>query len=207
MKKFLFVLVLVGAISVANAQFFNFGVKGGFNYNSNGDLRIDNLPSLSSNEESGYHFGVLAEIKLPFWMYIRPELLYTHTESSYKGELNKTKLKLDKLDMPVLVGFRIFGIGRFFFGPTFQYIIDTSLNKTTFIDNIEKISSDDFTVGGLVGVGLDLGRIGIDFRWEKGFSESEAQFIGDVIGKEDPVEINIDTRPQQFILSFYYKFK
>ena len=73
-------------------QFLNFGFKGGVNYNVNGDLRaavteIDLYsPVFKSSEEVGYHIGMLAEIKLPLFLYIRPELVYTHTESSYKSE-------------------------------------------------------------------------------------------------------------------------
>ncbi len=206
MKKLLFIIILFGTFSVTNAQFFNYGIKGGLNYNSNGDLRLlnnlaDVIP-ISSNEEAGFHIGFFSEIKFPFWLYLRPELVYTHTESSYQGLLNnKSKLKRDLIEAPILVGFRVFKIGRFFFGPSFQYAINTNLS----IDNVKKISSDDFTVAGQVGIGINLGRIGADIRWETGFTDSEAAFIGSLIG-EDNINLLVDTSQQQFILSFYYKF-
>jgi len=206
MKKIFFILVLVGTLPIANAQFVNFGIKGGINYNSNGDLSFESINnSLSSNEETGYHFGVLAEIKFPLFLYIRPELLYTHTESSYQGLSNKSKLKKDLIEAPILVGFRVFKIFRFFLGPSFQYAINTDFESNSF-NKIKKISSDDFTVAGQVGIGLNLGKIGVDVRWEKGFSDSEAAYIGGFIG-EDNVNLLVDTSQQQFILSFYYKFK
>ena len=68
------------------------------------------------------------------------------------------------------------------------------------------MSSDDFSVGGQIGIGLELGRIGADIRWETGFTDTEAIFVGDVLDGFGGESIKIDTSPQQFILSFYYKF-
>ena len=126
MKKLLLTFLLVASIATVNAQVFNFGIKGGINYNSNGDLRgsgfseiVDNV-KISSDEETGFHVGILTEMKLPLWLYLRPELYYEHTESSYKGEHDKTKLKLDKINAPILIGIRFLGIGRIFLGPSFH---------------------------------------------------------------------------------------
>jgi hypothetical protein len=114
---------------------------------------------------------------------------------------------MDKIEAPVLVGFRVLKIGRFFFGPSFQYIINSDLSRTENLNKITKLNSDDFTVSGQIGLGLNLGRFGGDVRWETGFTESEANFIGNVIGNDTPVALNVDTSHQQFIISFYYKFK
>ena len=212
MKKVFFILLLIGSFSLANAQIFNFGIKGGINYNSNGDLRgtgfseiVDNV-RISSDEETGYHVGILTEMKLPLWLYLRPELYYEHTESSYKGEHDKTKLKLDKINAPILIGIRVLKIGRVFLGPSFHYTISTDLKDTPSFDNVKKIRSDDFSVGGQIGVGLNFGKFGADIRWETAFSDTEATFVGDALETIGAEAIRIDTSPQQFILSFYYKF-
>lgn len=213
MKKIILILLMIGSFSIANAQFLNFGIKGGINYNSNGDLRsldfsdISENVKISSEEETGYHFGVFTEMKLPLWLYVRPELYYEHTESSYEGAVDKTKLKLDKINAPILVGIRVLSIGRVFLGPSFHYTISTDLKDTPSFNNIKTISSDDFSVGGQIGIGLELGRIGADIRWETGFTDTEAIFVGDVLDGLGGESIKIDTSPQQFILSFYYKFK
>ena len=191
----------------AHAQFLNWGIKGGVNYNENGDLRAINLGNpitLSSNEEVGYHIGILSEIKLPLFLYIRPELVYTHTESSYKLNDDQGTLKLDKLELPVLVGFRVFKIGRFFFGPNFSYIMNTKLSVPESVEGVSNVSSDDFLVSGQIGLGLNFGKIGADIRWETGFSDSEASFIRNSTDLDFAL---VDTSHSQFILSFYYKFK
>ena len=211
MKKiYLFVIVFCFALT-ANAQFLNWGIKGGINYNQNGDLKSLNaadeiIDKFSSNEEIGYHFGLLAEIKLPLFLYLRPELIYTHTESSYNFDEGDGKLKMDKIELPLLVGFRVLKIGRLFFGPNFSYIIDTKLSAP---ESIKNVDYDDFTVSGQIGLGLNFGKIGADIRWETGFTDSQASFISDTFVPDDS-DFNIgyaDTSHSQFILSFYYKFK
>ncbi|MEL4454663.1 porin family protein [Lutimonas vermicola] len=207
MKNLCLFLVLFCFALSAHAQFLNWGIKGGINYNENGDLRTiaDGGPlSFSSSEEVGYHIGILSEIKLPLFLYIRPELIYTHTESSYKLEGDKSKLKMNKLELPVLLGFRVFKIGRFFFGPNFSYVMNTKLSVPESIERVSNLTSDDFLVSGQVGLGLNFGKLGADIRWETGFSDSEASFIRE---NTDIDFALVDTSNSQFILSFYYKFK
>ena len=211
MKNLYLFLVFCCLTFSANAQFLNWGIKGGVNYNVNGDIyALDSsdeiFDTFSSSEEIGYHFGILAEIKLPLFLYIRPELIYTHTESSYDFGNDNGKLKMDKLELPVLVGFRVFKIGRFFFGPNFSYIIDTKLSAP---ESIKNVTYDDFTVSGQIGLGLNFGKVGADIRWETGFTDSQASFISENVAP-DSSDFNFgyaDTSHSQFILSFYYKFK
>lgn len=211
--KNLVILLFVFCLSIsANAQFLNYGLKGGINYNANGDLRAFDtsgamITDLSSNEEVGYHIGLLSEIKLPLFLYIRPELIYTHTESSYEIANDKSKLKMDKLELPVLLGFRVLKFGRFFFGPNFTYVLNTKLSVPETIESVSNVNYDDFIVSGQVGLGLNFGKIGADIRWETGFSDSEAGFINDNLTPDNAELVLVDTSHSQFILSFYYKFK
>ncbi len=208
MKKVFLTFLLITSISVANAQIFNFGIKGGLNYNSNGNMKVDvlNIPNnlkISSDQETGYHIGILTEMKLPLWLYLRPELYYTHTESSYSNEGTKAELTMDKIDAPVLLGLRFLKIGRIFLGPSFHYNINTKLKGSDIIDDFKKVSSDDFTVGAQFGLGLEIGKLGVDIRWETGLSDSEAKYIYDNI---DLGGLTVDTSQQLFMLNIYYKF-
>lgn len=211
MKKLFFIVLAVGFFSTAQAQFLNFGIKGGLNYNSNGDLNgisdlIDDV-KISSDQDTGYHFGVFTEINIPL-IYIRPELVFTHTLSGYSDNEFNSELAIDKIDVPILVGIKILKIGRIFAGPSFQYILNTDFKDSSVYDNVKEISSDEFSMGMQLGIGLEFGKLGADIRWEKGISETEANFIGDIVGSEEiDQKISIDTRPEQFIISVYYKFK
>lgn len=207
MKKFIFILVLVLAVFKVESQIFNGGIKAGLNYNSNGDLVADiNNIKISSDGDTGFHAGIFAEMKLPLFLYIRPELVYTHTKSGYEYEGENSDLTIDKIDAPVLVGIRFLRIARVYLGPTFQYIINTDLSFSESFDNFTKQGSTDFSVGANFGAAIELGKFGVDFRWERGLSDSEIKYTASVI-EDNNINVNIDTRPQQFILGVYFKFK
>ncbi len=173
-----------------NAQKGNsFGIKAGLNYNANGDY----FQSISENAQDpdrniGYHIGVFG--KLGNDLYFRPELVYTSTKSDY----NSNDFDMKKLDLPLLVGAKIIGPVSVFGGPSFQYIVDTEFDGIS-IDNVE----NDFSVGLNFGIGLTFNKIGIDLRYERGFSENEATFIGNNLG--EGALSRIDIRPDQLILS------
>lgn len=196
-------MLVLGSIFSTNAQFLNFGVKGGLNYNSNGDLEYDiNNIKISSDSDTGFHIGVFAEIDLPLALYIRPELLYTKTQSSYSEQGN---LSINKIDAPILLGLEFLKIGRIFIGPSFQYIINSDLKSSDIYNEIKEDGFDSFSMGMQFGAGVEFGKLGVDLRWERGLSDTEADFLG--ISDDIINNITIDTRPQQFILSVYYKFK
>lgn len=167
----------------------SFGLKAGLNYNANGDY----FESISNNAQDpdrniGYHIGVFGKIGND--LYFRPELVYTSTKSDY----NSNDFDMKKLDLPLLVGAKIIGPVSVFGGPSFQYILDTEFDGIN-IDNVE----NDFSVGLNFGIGLTFNKIGVDLRYERGFSENEATFIGNNLGQG---AVNrIDTRPDQLILS------
>lgn len=167
----------------------SYGIKAGLNYNSNGNY----FKAIGDNAENperniGYHVGVFGKIGKR--LYIRPELIYTSTKSSYDSE----DFSIKKIDAPILVGTKIIGPVNVFIGPSLQYILHTEFNGID-INDIE----DDFSLGLNFGLGLNLNKIGIDLRYERGFSNNEVTFIDDNLGTG--VVSRIDTRPDQLILS------
>ncbi|MEH6535485.1 MAG: porin family protein [Psychroserpens sp.] len=167
----------------------SYGFKGGLNYNANGDY----FESISENSQNpdrniGFHIGVFGKIGTD--LYFRPELMYTSTKSDY----DSAEFTMKKIDAPLLVGIKVIGPISVFAGPSLQYILDTDFEGIN-IDNVE----DDFSIGLNFGIGLNLNKIGIDLRYERGFSDNEAVFIGNNLG--EGVVSRIDTRPDQLILS------
>ena len=163
----------------------SFGIKGGLNYGSTGDFENE-IPDRAENPDDkiGYHVGFFAKADLGR-VYIRPELLYTKLNSEY----SVGQFEVEKIDAPIFVGLNIIGPLNVFAGPSLQYILDTELQDID-VDDV----MDEFSVGAQFGVGLDLGRLGIDLRYERGFKENEVEFSG----------INpsrIDTRPEQLIVA------
>ena len=182
----LFISVALPAVTIAQtAQ--GIGIKAGLNYNANGDY----FESINSNAQHpdrnvGYHFGLFG--KIGDQLYFRPEVIYTSTKSDY----NDDSFIMQKLDAPLLVGLKILGPISVFGGPSLQYILDSEFEGVA-INNIE----DEFSVGLNFGIGLNFKKLGIDVRYERGFSENEATFIGNNGGNVN----RLDTRPDQLIVS------
>lgn len=168
------------------------GIKGGLNYNGNGNFFADATAAAEDPDRAvGYHLGIYG--KLGNRLYVRPELVFTRVSSDY----NQGDLKISKLDVPVLVGVKVFGPLHAFAGPSFQYILGGEIRDVN-IQDVEK----DFTVGANLGIGVNLGRLGLEVRYERGFTENEVNFINsnilDTAGR-------VDTRPEQVIFSASYK--
>ena len=194
MKRTLLIMVvaLFGATAFAQSG-SGFGIKAGLNYNGNGDF-FESAGAAARNPDRniGFHAGVFG--KIGNRIYLRPELVYTSISSDYDDD----DFKMQKLDVPVLVGAKVFGPLHVFAGPAFQYILDTDFEGIS-VDDID----NDFTVGLNIGAGVNLGRLGIDVRYERGFGDNEARFINTNITTVGPSRI--DTRPEQVILSVSLK--
>lgn len=163
------------------------GLKAGLNYNANGNY-FESINNNSKNPDRnvGYHIGLFG--KIGDQIYFRPEVVYTSTKSDYDDD----SFKMQKLDAPLLVGLKVLGPLSVFGGPSLQYILDSEFDGIA-INNVE----NDFSVGLNFGIGLNFKKLGIDLRYERGFSDNEATFLGN-----NGINTNrLDTRPDQLILS------
>ncbi len=198
MKKLLIISgLLLSGIAVAQSG-SGFGIKAGLNYGSTGDFRNEITNNVENPDSKiGYHAGIFGKVDLGP-VYIRPELLYT----KLTGEYTIGDLIVKKIDAPILVGVNVIGPVHVFAGPSLQYIVDTDFESNDVNLDLGD-AQDDFTVGAQFGVGLNLGRLGIDLRYERGFNENEAEFINDNTSLE---RSRIDTRPEQLILALSLGF-
>ncbi len=192
--------LLVAAFAMFSIAAFSqsdsgFGIKGGLNYSANGDyFESIGAAAREPDRNVGYHIGIFGKIGVSR-IYLRPEWIYTKTKSDYDGD----KFDISKLDLPVLVGIKIIGPLHVFAGPAFQYILDTEFDGIG-INDIE----NDFTVGANLGAGVNLGKLGIDIRYERGFSDNEASFINTNITEVETTS-RVDARPDQVIVSLSLK--
>ena len=195
-KKLVFssILFLLVTIGINAQKGSSFGIKAGLNYSANGDY-FESIGDNAQNPDRniGYHIGAFGKIGNQF--FLRPELVYTATKSSYDSD----DFSMKKIDLPVLVGAKVIGPVNVFAGPSLQYILDTDFDGIDIND-----VADDFSIGLNFGVGLQLNKIGIDLRYERGFSDNEAVFIDNNLG--NGVVSRIDTRPDQLILSLSVAF-
>ncbi|WP_235318222.1 porin family protein [Polaribacter sp. Hel1_85] len=201
MKKVILILCLAfGFSQISNAQ-VAFGLKGGLNYNSNSIKEVKTDVFDGAKSKTGYHAGIWLRFKIPvIGLYLRPELVYTNLENevTYDNSVaaaKTTTYNFQKIDIPVLLGKKIFGIGNIYVGPSFQYILDSDFG----FDDIKDVETSGFTAGLQFGGGIELGKLGIDVRWERAFSGVESTFIGTA------GDVNFDTRVNQIIVGLSYR--
>jgi hypothetical protein len=165
----------------------SYGIKAGLNYNANGDY-FESIQAASDNPDRniGFHIGIFG--KLGNDLYFRPELVYTNTKSDYTA----SDFKMQKIDAPLLVGVKILGPFSLFGGPSFQYILDSEFDGIS-INDID----NDISVGLNFGAAINFKKFAVDLRYERGFSNNEAQFLSN----NNIDTSRIDTRPDQLILS------
>ena len=172
MKKVLLALILcVGISQYSNAQ-LQVGLKAGVNYNSDSFSDVSNDVFDGAKSKTGYHAGLWFRAKLPLiGLYLRPEIVYTEltNDVTYDNSLlvrRTTDFKVRKIDVPVLLGKKIFGVGNIFAGPSFQYILSSDFG----LNDLSEVSISNFSLGIQLGGGVEFGRLGIDVRWERGYN-------------------------------------
>tara|TARA_B100000767_G_C19769483_1_gene539221 strand:- start:3156 stop:3764 length:609 start_codon:yes stop_codon:yes gene_type:complete len=188
------IIFLITAFSL-KAQ-LGFGIKAGLNYDSLANLKDQSIPTTihSKGSKTGYHVGFYGNLNLVLF-YIRPEIQFTKINTSVEN-LN---IGLSKIEVPILLGYKILGPLSVFVGPSFQYILDEKVKGFTLTE-----IKDNFTIGAQIGTRLSLGIFGLGIRYERGFTDNDLKIIG-----VDGINTNgrINTRPNQVILSASFKLK
>lgn len=189
MKRTLIILLLMTSSAMIAQS--SFGVKGGLNYGDNGVIEFNDISTAGDTDSKvGYHLGFYYRAVMGGF-YLKPELLYTKTKTTFNYNNDEADYDVSKLDLPILVGIRVIGPVHAFAGPSLQYIMDNDFERFS-IGEVE----NKFTVGAQFGAGIQFSGIGVDVRYERGLSENQAEFLdlNDNPGR-------IDTRPDQFIVS------
>lgn len=202
MKKLMFMLLLLTATSAVVAQSAKFGIKGGLNFGSTGEITNLSGENFEGDNQLGYHVGILTQFKLA-GIFVQPEVIYTSLTTDYAGaESVNADYELSKLDIPVLLGFDVIGPLNVKLGPSFQYILN---NELVVNDLSTQDPENNFTVGYQLGVGLQLGKLGLDLRYESAFTENDTSVTQDITNTAIE-QFTIDSRPTQWILSVSYVF-
>ena len=164
-----------------------FGIKGGLNYNSNGQYFKDAEAIWGSPKNNlGYNLGLFGKVNAGP-VFLRPELNYTNL----KSEINSVQLQTQRLDAPVLVGINLLGpLVSVFAGPSFHYYIEDELRDFEF---------DKFNAGYQFGIGLNLGNVGLDLRYERVLN-------GQTVNIDNVFTGDGDFRYQQLMLGLSFKF-
>jgi hypothetical protein len=181
-----------------------FGIRGGINSSriitedviSTPDYKIT-FPSYAM---VGYHMGVVGQYET-FNFFVQPEILYTITRndinvynlhSGNQGDPNIAVQKLNRIDVPVILGYK-FKIVKLMAGPLATFIISdgSELQDMTGYE----IQFNTAVFGYQAGVGLDVGKLAVDVKYEGNFSKVSDGII--VNGNT----LNYESNQSQFTLS------
>jgi hypothetical protein len=197
MKKVILIICLAFSFSQTTTAQVDFGLKAGVNYNSESIKNVSEDIFEGAESKTGYHAGIWLRFKIPvIGFYIRPELVYTNLENDVRYKNNGTSYSFQKIDIPVLLGKRFFGVGTVFAGPSFQYILNSDFS----LNDISSVDADGFSVGLQFGAGIELGNLGIDVRWERGLNTVESTFLNAISER-----VTFDTRVNQIIIGLSYQ--
>ena len=211
MKKTILIIAAITLVTTAHAQFFSIGLKGGI---SSSKAQVDEAFSIDNstvkyktgNAKLGWHVGLYTRIKISK-LYIQPEVLF----SSTGGEIEVTQdgistpeiaeIDLNKLDVPVMVGFFLTKSVRIFVGPTFSYLISDNIKGTELISDIRQ-NYNNATIGYQAGLGFDISRLSLDLKYEGNLSK-----LGDSVTIPGINQtFSTDLRNSQFIASVGFRF-
>jgi len=165
MKSYLiaFIVAAFMAVSSADAQNINFGVKGGLNvYNLEGNSNSD------FDSKIGVNFGVLGQTQLNEFFSLQPEIVYSKQGAKSGG----TKIKLDYINVPVLIQYMFDNGFRLQSGPQLSFMMNAEgENNGSTLNLEENYKSMDlgFSIGG--SYLHTANGFGIDVRYNHGLSD------------------------------------
>ena len=216
MKKLFLSTLLLALCFDVSAQSFSWGAKvnvGSPNLKIKDIQTDDNIAKLLDDTDAvlTYQLGVFTRFMFA-GIYVQPEAMFSSSKTEMKFEnifdenniSNNVvgEMKLNKLDVPVMIGKRFMKILRINAGPVFSYILSQNIGQSGTKEAWNEINAEykNATVGLQYGIGVDIAMINIDLRVEKGFQAiSENLTIGET-------NFAADQRLEQIMLSVGMKF-
>jgi hypothetical protein len=168
MRKITFTILLCAiACFSASAQLlpkFQFGLKGGVNLTS-----LSKSGTFNSDNQAGYLGGVWMRFGA-LGFNVQPEAYVTSKNVTVDGN----SAKFTSLDVPILLGTKIGALGfggRFYTGPVMSFAINKDQNFGSAVSNATKLDYKDQNFAWQLGAGVDIQKVSIDLRYEKGLSK------------------------------------
>jgi hypothetical protein len=191
MKKFIFSAILFCGIVLAGySQNGGFGIKAGL---SSTEVDFKNKQFTPQGAQTGYHVGVFGRIG-GGGFFVQPELLFTQTSGRFSSDQKENfEAQFNRLDVPVMVGIRFLKLIRLQAGPIASLNINSKLKEAG--STVSDAEFKDATLGYQAGVGVDLGNLSLDARYEGGLSK----------WTENIGSFSTDNRMNQWVLSVGFK--
>ncbi len=181
-----------------HAQSIEAGVKAGINVST-----LSKAPNLGdANSTTGFVFGGFVRTSAAGF-FIQPEVLLTQRRGVFTDDSSKLTVTntLTYLDVPLLFGYKL-AVFRFSAGPNFQFLMSANQDAPAILKdpNFSKNNFNSTSVGFQLGVGVDLGKINLDARYDGSIGD-----LGKTITTQSGQQINYSTRANMFQLTIGYR--
>ncbi|OOG18049.1 hypothetical protein BWD42_12230 [Sphingobacterium sp. CZ-UAM] len=171
----LFAMMLSKMVFAQEQPLIQIGIKGGSSINK---LNTE-LADLDDKYALGLHLGGMARFNLGR-AYIQGEALFSKRKAALKPQgQTETKLKWNAIDIPVMVGYKIYQQQdmnfRVFAGAVYNYTLNDNLSPLKAIkEGVKHFDKSNVQFTG--GLGVDIQKFSIDVRYERGFSDMSKSF-------------------------------
>ena len=159
----LFIAILCFSASAQLLPKFQFGVKGGVNLTS-----LSKTGTFNTDNQAGYLGGIWARFGALGFNF-QPEAYVTSKNVTVDG----SSAKFTSLDIPLLFGGKVGALGfgaRFYTGPLVSFAINKDQSFGSAASNALRLNYKDQNFAWALGAGLDIQKISVDLRYEKGFT-------------------------------------
>ncbi len=155
-KLFLVALALIGLNAATHAQGAHLGFKAGLNFASLTDASDQGI-NVNYDGRTGFHVGLVAELRLSDNFAIQPEAIY----SSQGAKLGSEDLKLDYIHIPVLADIKLVKALSLHVGPQFGFNVKD--------DDLQDVESLD--ISGSAGLELKITKFFLQARYNFGLTK------------------------------------
>lgn len=171
--KYLLCVIVLAISTLTHSQEFAFGLRGGLNNNTIGDINSiggsfetghpDEI--FQPQKEIGYQFGAFLDVSFGKF-FLRPEINYVSLKNTYDFPDRTSNWSTSKIDIPLLIGYRVFKPIGIYAGVGLNIYDDVILDGANNVDGPSAIDYYDSTTTLNIGIQAEFKYFGIDLRYE-----------------------------------------